>query len=225
MILELPRLLPDELVREIATALAAAPFDDGKLTARGRARDVKNNLQLDYDHPEALRFGPKIIEALRAHRTVKDAVLPHTVLPIRFCKYTAGMSYGEHVDAPTMRKEPNPPARTDLAMTLWLSPRQSYEGGELVIRGSVGERALKGDAGEAVIYPANTLHRVNEVTRGERLVAITWIQSLVRDQAQRGILFDLALAIAGVSSQPHLASDAAALRRARNELIRMWAST
>ncbi|MCC6807512.1 MAG: Fe2+-dependent dioxygenase [Deltaproteobacteria bacterium] len=223
MIVELPDLLPRDTVQTIVADLASAPFEDGKATARGKTKDLKNNLQLTYDHPVAKRWSAHLLKTLSEHRTVKDAALPKTFLPMRFCKYSVGMEYGEHIDAPVMRLDPTAPVRTDLALTVWLTDKQSYDGGELIVRGPLGERALKGDAGSAVIYPASTQHRVAPVTRGERIVAISWVQSMIRLNEQRAILFDLALAIGGASAHPDLASDVKALRRAKNELVRMWA--
>jgi PKHD-type hydroxylase len=225
VILEVPGLISVETATQIAEDLKSAPFDDGKLTARGKARDIKHNLQLDYDHEASVRWGSVIAQAIRDHRTVKDGVLPLTVLPLRFCKYERGMSYGEHIDKPVMRKDPIPPVRTDVAVTIWLTPKSSYDGGELVMRGPFGERAVKGDAGTAVFYPANTWHRVSEVTRGERVVAVSWIQSMVRAAEQRTILFELALSIGGIAGRPDLGRDVLALQRVRNDLLRMWAET
>ena len=130
-----------------------------------------------------------VTDALRSHEVVRAAALPLRIVPPLLSRYAHRERYGNHVDDPVMQT--HRPVRTDLSVTVFLSDPASYEGGELVIVTPAGEDAIKLPAGDAVLYPSTTLHRVEPVTRGERFVAVTWIQSLVRDAAIRDILFDL----------------------------------
>lgn len=222
MIIEVPGLLSASSLAELTAALRGAAFDDGKATAHGAARAVKHNRQLAPEDPLARRWGQAIAAAFSCREDAKNASLPHTIMPFRFRRYQPGMGYGDHVDLPVMATARGP-LRTDLAMTVWISDPGDYDGGELVIHTAFGDRAIKRDAGAAVIYPATMVHRVNPVTRGERLVAISWIQSLVRDPTRRGILADVMRCAAMEGTAVEGDEREGVLQSIQHRLMRMWA--
>jgi PKHD-type hydroxylase len=164
----------------------------------------------------------RILMATLGHdETFRFGVLPHRVADPIFARYRPGMTYGDHVDDPIMGAR-GPRFRTDVSMTVFLNPPESYEGGELVIRTSFGERRVKLAAGDAVAYPSSSLHHVAEVTRGERLVALTWIQSYVRDPARRELLYELNLAREHLLKSAPEAEHTARVDCSYNNLVRMW---
>lgn len=180
-------LNPTELETTIAK-LEMAEFVDGKATAGWHARLVKHNTQLPQGSPALAAVRDLIHAALQRHVLFQMAVRPHIVRPVTISRYDIGMSYGTHVDNALMH---DPLMRSDVSMTIFLSDPTTYKGGELIVEGTQGEAAFKLPAGSAIVYPSSTLHRVEAVTQGVRLAAVTWIQSLVRDPQQREILFDL----------------------------------
>lgn len=176
---------------ELETTIAkleTAEFVDGKATAGWHARLVKHNTQLPQGSPALAIVRDLIDAALQRHVLFQMAVRPQIVRPVTISRYDIGMSYGAHVDNALMH---HPSMRSDVSMTLFLNNPTDYEGGELIIESTQGEAAFKLPAGSAIVYPSSTLHRVEAVTQGVRLAAVTWIQSLVRDPQQREILFDL----------------------------------
>ena len=190
MLLEIPGVLNAAQLEKINQILDQAEFVDGKLTAGMAARRVKRNQEMKQE-PKRMELLIRILVSSLSHNdTFNSAVLPHRMADPIFARYQPGMTYGDHVDDPIMGKS-GPRFRTDVSMTLFLREPESYEGGELVIRTSFGAREVKLAAGDAVIYPSSSLHRVAEVTRGERLVALAWVQSHVRDPAQRELLYEL----------------------------------
>ncbi len=186
-----PLLSPEEVERFVA-GLASATFADGGATASGAAKSVKKNLQVPRSGMESGPLDELFFQALRRNQEFQRFAVPKRVLPPTYSRYEPGMHYGSHVDGAIMGS-PHP-LRTDLAMTLFLCPPHSYDGGELVIEMGFGEQEIKLDAGEAVVYPATTMHRVAPVTRGVRMVAVSWIQSAVADDRLRSILSDLSKA-------------------------------
>jgi PKHD-type hydroxylase len=180
-------LNPTELEAVVAK-LETAEFIDGKATAGWHARLVKHNTQLPKGSPALAVVREIVHAALQRHVLFQMAARPHIIRPMLISRYDIGMSYGTHVDNALMH---DPLMRSDISMTLFLSDPTTYEGGELIIEGTQGEAAFKLSAGSAIVYPSSTLHRVEAVTQGIRLAAVTWIQSLVRDPNQREILFDL----------------------------------
>jgi len=198
------RVLPASEASEITAALETWKFVDGKATAFGMAAQVKKNLQAERGEPTPI--DQHILAALRANQTLTSFAYPKLLAIPQFARYEPGMEYGTHVDGAIMGGGSGTPVfRTDFAMTLFLAPPDSYDGGELIIEDDFGEQEIKLDAGEAVVYSANALHRVAPVTRGVRMVAVTWIQSSVRDERMRQILFDLGRAMdaAGPKVEPH----------------------
>jgi PKHD-type hydroxylase len=182
-------LEPSELDHVLAE-LARQSFVDGQLTAQGGARNVKSNLQLPGTDSAATELGRVVLSALRRNETFQAFALPRRVMPPLFNRYEPGMQYGAHVDGAIMATAADP-MRTDLAMTLFLSPPDSYEGGELILEQSSGEEEVKLASGEALVYSAKCIHRVRSVRSGVRLAAVSWVQSAVRDERVRAILYDL----------------------------------
>jgi PKHD-type hydroxylase len=213
-------LAPDR-VRSLCEALAQAPTYDGKRTAGRSARTVKANRQFDSASPAAAAAADQVLQALQAHDVVREAARPRRWSRVMFSAYDEGMRYGTHVDDAIMAGEP--PLRSDLSWTLFLTPPGDYDGGELVIESSAGENAVKLPAGSIVLYPSTELHRVEPVTRGRRLAAVGWIQSLVRDAAQRELLFDLAGARRVLLEHHGPSREADQLQRVASNLLRMWA--
>lgn len=188
MILCIGEILTPAEIKTITTKLEMAKFVDGKLTAGWQARLVKHNTQLPRESPTLAIVREIISTALQRHNLFQIATRPKLIRPVTVSRYEVEMSYGTHTDNALMQE---PLMRSDISMTLFLSDPDTYIGGELVIESTQGEAAFKLPAGSAIIYPSSTLHRVETVTTGIRLAAVTWIQSLVRDPNQREILFDL----------------------------------
>jgi PKHD-type hydroxylase len=222
MIVRLPRLLDGPSIESIFDRLKPAPWEDGKQTALGKSRLVKNNLVVPIEHDASKAASQLIVERLAKHEAFRAAALPKTVMPFRFCRYDEGMGYGSHLDLPLMVTSGGA-IRSDISMTVFLSTSEDYDGGELVLESDYGEQRIKGLHGECVMYPAGTLHRVEPVTRGRRLVALTWIQSLVRDAGQRRILFDLAQVASGLDADEAQTQRAVLVRKAYYDLMRLWA--
>lgn len=221
MLIEIPELLNSAQVEKIHELLNGASFVDGKLTAGMAASKVKNNEELALE-PELLQRLYRVVMASVGHNAVfRNAALPAKVADFIFARYQPGMRYGDHVDDPIMGQGPK--FRSDVSMTVFLNAPDTYDGGELVIRTPFGDQKVKLPAGHAVVYPSASVHRVAEVTRGERLVALTWIQSFVRDAAQRELLYELN------QSREHLLrtdpeSDVTKnVDRSYVNLLRMWA--
>lgn len=198
------QILSPHEVDEIVSDLGHQTFSDGKLTATGIAKSVKNNLQVGQPGSGAEEgteandtelIDGMVMDALWRNETFQSFALPRRIMAPLFARYNVGMSYGSHVDVAIMGSD-DEPVRSDLAMTIFLSDPATYEGGGLVLEMPFGEQEIKLPAGHALVYPATSLHRVEPVTRGVRLVAVTWIQSLVRDPQLRTVLFDLSIAAA-----------------------------
>jgi len=222
MLLTIPGLLNPAQLNKIREILAGAEFVDGRLTAGFAAARVKRNLELKQD-PERLQRLIRIIMASLAHNeTYSFGALPHRVADPIVARYEPGMTYGDHVDDPIMGTS-GPRFRTDVSMTIFLNPPESYEGGELTVRTPFGDRKVKLPAGDAVIYPSSSLHHVAEVTAGERLVALTWIQSYVRDAARRELLYELNLARESLLKEAPGTETTGYVDRSYANLLRMWA--
>jgi PKHD-type hydroxylase len=209
-------LAPDDLSALRATMGRAELFADGAATAGWRARGRKHNLQAIDSGPvaEALR---RIAAALERNPVFNSAARPKRIVKLLLSRYEPGMAYGTHVDDALMAG-----LRTDLSFTLFVSEPGDCDGGELVIEEPDGERAFKLPAGQLVLYPSTTLHRVEPVTRGVRLVAVGWVRSLVREDAQRTILFDLDQVIAGLRGRISSERALDLALKARSNLLRRW---
>ena len=198
-------LLSAEQVRQYRSLLATVPFNDGKSTAMGMAADVKNNGQAEGAHPQVQQLANALLSTLGNNSHVVSAALPQRIFPPCFNRYSESQTYGYHVDAAIMRiPNTNDVLRSDMSMTVFLSDKDDYEGGELVIQTGFGEQRIKCDAGSAILYPSSSLHKVTPVTKGERLAAITWIQSMVSDQHIRKTLFDLDRSIQSLVNNQHI---------------------
>ncbi|TDU32090.1 PKHD-type hydroxylase [Panacagrimonas perspica] len=177
-------VLDADALQAVRAALMHASFADGASTAGWHASKVKHNLQATHD-----AAAQRVHQALMRHPLFRSAVLPSKLRTPLFSRYLPGMSYGRHVDDAMMGGAM--PLRTDIAITVFLSDPASYDGGELIIESHSGDTRYKLDAGQAIVYPATTIHQVAPVTRGERLAAVLWVQSLVREPSRREILFDI----------------------------------
>lgn len=215
---------------ELATArrvLDEAKFVEGARTARGPAAGRKANLQLDRrTAPSAVaELDRLLVDALCRSDAFNRAVLPRRFTAPLYARYGEGMEYGPHVDNALMGVGGPAPVRADMAITVFLSDPDAYEGGELCVETALGEQTAKLPAGSAVVYPADTLHRVAEVTRGERLVAVTWAQSVVADPAVREVLADLRQAAETVQANAPGSPESLLLARAFANLLRRFAET
>jgi PKHD-type hydroxylase len=221
MLLIVPGVLkPDELALA-RSWLARARFVDGKASAGAAARRVKHNLEAERGAAELGRLDAMVMGNLSRHPVYRGGALPlHAATPL-YIRYQPGMTYGEHLDDPIMGGD-GLMYRSDVAVTVFLNAPEEYDGGELVIRTPAGDQVVKSAAGDAVLYPAGTIHRVNPVTRGERLVAVTWVQSLVRDAARRELLYGLNLAREKLLASAPGAEETAQVNAAYVNLIRMW---
>jgi len=198
------RFLQREEAERVLALLADETFADGRSTAHGQARDVKKNLQTKREGKEFTEVDRIIVPALERHELFQAFALPKRIMQPMYNRYEPGMEYGAHVDNAFMGVGAK--MRTDLSLTIFLNSPETYDGGELMLRLPVGEEPIKLDAGEAVVYPSSSIHRVAPVTRGVRNAAVTWVQSMVRDEYLRTILFDLSTASheAGIHKQPEL---------------------
>jgi len=221
MLLPIPRVLEADELALVRALLAAAPFVDGRLSAGGAARRVKNNEEMDPAAQDLERLNRVVMGSLARHPVYRAGALPlHAASPL-YARYRPGMDYGDHLDDPIMGAG-GVKYRSDIALTVFLNPPDEYDGGELVIRSSAGEQVVKLAAGDAVLYPAGSIHRVSPVTRGERLVAVTWVQSLVRDAARRELLYGLNAAREKLLRDAPEAAETAQVNAAYLNLIRMW---
>jgi PKHD-type hydroxylase len=196
MLLHIPDVLPPGQVAQARALLDRAPWVDGRATAGHQSAQVKDNLQIPEGCPEHQALGEMVLAALERNALFISAVLPLRVFPPLFNRYDPGMTFGAHVDNAIRQVTGTPHRlRTDVSCTLFLAGPEGYEGGELIVEDTYGEQRVKLPAGHAVVYPATSLHRVAPVTRGSRLASFFWIQSMVRDDGQRSLLFDLDMAI------------------------------
>jgi len=226
MLLQIPDLFSPEEVREARALLEAADWEDGRRTAGHRAVNVKQNLQLPLDSPAARRLGDLILEKLAACPAFIAAALPLRVLPPRFNRYEGSGTYGNHVDNAVFPIPGTPVrVRTDISTTLFFSDPDEYDGGELVIEDTFGEHRVKLPAGHLVIYPGSSLHRVTPVTRGTRYASFFWTQSMVRDDSQRRLLFELDVAIQSLTADHPDHGSIDAFTNVYHNLMRQWTVT
>lgn len=225
MLIAIPDVLTRDEVGQLRAALDHAPWQDGRLTAGDQSREVKRNQQLDPASNEALQMGQFILDRLARNPLFMAAALPHRILPPMFNRYQQAETFGIHVDN-AIRSMPRTGERlrADLSMTLFLSEPDEYDGGVLTVEGPYGAQTVKLPAGHMVLYPSTSLHQVTPVTRGARVSSFFWLQSMVRADDQRSILFDLDEAIRSLSAH-HGANSSEALRLTGiyHNLIRMWA--
>jgi len=221
MMLCIPEVLTRAELERMRTVLAGAEFADGRATAGYRGRRVKNNLQLSRENAAGNDMALIVEQALWRNETFGWAVWPKQIRGILFSRYEPGMSYGNHVDNAIMGKANL--WRSDVAFTVFLADPADYDGGELVIESPLGAQEIKLAAGEAVVYPASSVHRVAEVTRGQRLAAVGWVQSQVRDPAQREVLWDLERIKRLMATRLPDAPETDLAFKTQANLLRMWA--
>lgn len=221
MLLTIPDIIDSGQLNIMQQALKDAPFIDGKLSAGKAAQQVKDNQEVDQNSEMAQQLSRILLGNLHHNETFKNAALPHKTATPYFAKYSKGMTYGDHIDDPVMGQEHR--FRCDIACTVFMNNPDEYEGGELTIRTHFGNQTVKLPAGHAVVYPASSLHQVAEVTRGERVVAVTWIQSLIRDPAKRELLYELNLAREKLMQDKPDADETAQVDHSYTNLVRMWA--
>ena len=211
----LENVLSQDQIEKVKKLILNESFIDGKATS---TLPSKNNLQLPADSPVCQEAGAVVTEALKAHELFNLAAHPQFILPPLFSRYEEGMEYPDHVDRAIMRGR-----RTDISVTVFLNEPETYSGGELVIDTGCGEQSYRLKAGDAISYPSTTMHHVAQVTQGTRLVAVVWVQSLVRDPAKRQILFDLGSAVNLLSLAQSCCRDT--VLQSYWNLMRLWAET
>lgn len=224
MLLSIPEVLKPQEAAEFRAALDAADWVDGRITAGYQSAKAKHNAQLPEDHPLARELGQRILDRLAGNSLFVSAALPLKIYPPLFNCYRDGQHFGTHVDnavrgiAGTAHR-----VRTDVSATLFLTPAEDYDGGELLVEDTYGAKSVKLPAGHMVLYPATSLHQVRPVTRGARIAAFFWIQSMVRDDGQRSLLFDMdnAIRLLGRDVPDH--PSGVQLTGVYHNLLRRWA--
>lgn len=214
-------LAAEDLVR-VRGELEEIAWSPGKRTAGAAARGVKENLQADGSDPRVKALERFVVDALRRHPLFEIAARPARLSRLLFSRYEPGMTYGAHTDDALMGTGDDK-LRTDLAFTVFLADRETYEGGELVVDSALGEQAIGLDAGDAILYPAGSIHHVAPVTRGVRLAAVGWVQSHVSDVTQRETLFDLSVTRSRLAQAGVAREDLLQLDKSISNLLRMWA--
>jgi PKHD-type hydroxylase len=224
MLLQIPDVLTSKEVEHARKLLEAADWIDGKVTAGHQSAGAKDNMQLPEGHPTAEELGGLIIAALERNSLFMSCALPLKVFPPLFNRYQEGQAFGSHVDNAIRQVSGTPHRiRTDLSATLFFSQPDEYDGGELTIEDTYGVHDVKLTAGDLILYPSSSLHHVRPVTRGTRLASFFWIQSMVRDDGQRTLLFDLDLAIQRVSQEIPGHETVLQLTNVYHNLLRQWA--
>lgn len=226
MLLQIPGVLTDTQVAECRRRLDAAEWIDGRATAGHQSAQAKNNMQLPEDHPTAKQLGDIVLSALANNPLFISAALPLKIFPPLFNRYQGGQSFGNHVDNAIRQVRGTPHRiRTDLSATLFLSAPEDYDGGELSIEDTYGVQQVKLPAGHMVLYPASSLHHVRPVTRGARIASFFWIESMVRDDGERTVLFDLDTAIQRIARDAPGHPGVVQLTSVYHNLLRRWANT
>lgn len=226
MLLRVPDVLTPGDLAKCRERLAAAPWGDGRVTAGHQSVKVKENLQLSQDSAEARELGALVVAALERSPLFISGALPKQVFPPLFNKYEPGMAFGAHVDNAIRQIHGTPRRiRTDVSATLFISAPEAYDGGELFVEDTYGTHSVKLPAGDMILYPATSLHRVAPVTGGSRVAAFFWIQSMVKDDGERTLLFNLDRAIMQLGrsapDQPALVQ----LTAIYHNLVRKWGET
>lgn len=224
MLLPIPDVLTVEQISRAREVFAQAEWVDGRATAGHQSARTKNNLQLPENHPAARQLGEMILEALGRNALFISAALPSRVFPPLFNRYEGGQAFGTHVDnAIRQIAGSGHRIRTDLSATLFFAQPDEYDGGELVVEDTFGMHTVKLPAGHMILYPATSLHHVRPVTRGARLASFFWIQSMVRDDGTRTMLFDLDMAIQGLNRDVPDHPSAVQLTGVYHNLLRRFA--
>lgn len=223
MLVAIPEVLTAAQVAEARKVLDAAEWVDGRISAGHQGAHVKDNVQLPPGSPAARQVGEMINNALRAHKVFMSAALPLHVLPPMFNSYEGGQTFGTHIDG-AIRILPNGQRiRTDLSCTLFLSAPEDYDGGELTIEDTYGTKTVKLPAGHLILYPSTSLHQVTPVTRGRRVCSFFWLQSMVRDNGHRAMLYDMDVAIQRLGAENPIHPSVISLTGLYHNLLRHWA--
>ncbi|HEX5279489.1 MAG TPA: Fe2+-dependent dioxygenase [Micropepsaceae bacterium] len=226
MLLQIPRLLDSNQLAECRDALTGANWTDGRATAGYLSNAVKHNQQIAESDPVARRLGKLILDALDGNQVFISAALPLKIVPPLFNRYAGGQHYGGHVDGAVRPVYGTPHrVRTDLSATIFLSAPEEYDGGELVIEDGSGSRRIKLPAGDMVLYSGTSVHRVEPVTRGNRLASFFWIQSMVREDAKREVLFSIDNALQRLGRDVPGHQSLVEIAGAYHNLLRLWSDT
>ncbi len=224
MLLAIPDVLTAEQVAQARGLLAAAEWVDGRVTAGHQSSRAKDNMQIPEGHPAARQLGEMILNALGQNALFISSALPSKVFPPLFNRYSGGQSFGTHVDnAIRQVTGTSSRIRTDLSATLFLAYPDEYDGGELVVEDTYGTHSVKLPAGHMVLYPSTSLHHVRPVTRGARVSSFFWIQSMVREDSRRTLLFDLDMAIQRLNRDVPEHASAVQFTGVYHNLLRQWA--
>lgn len=225
MLLHIPNVLTGGQVADFRRKLDAADWTDGRETVGSLGAQVKRNLQLPDTSPLKRELGEILLVALAKHPLFFSAALPLKYLPPRFNRYADGGEYGFHVDGAVMNLSHGEQLRSDVSCTLFLAEPGEYDGGELIVCDTYGEHEVKLPAGDAIVYPSSSLHRVAPVTRGARIASFFWVQSMVRDDASRCLLFELDASIERLRGSGADAEAVLQLTGVYHNLLRRWAET
>ena len=225
MLLHIPGILDAEQVARIRQRLEAAQWTDGRETVGAQGAQVKRNVQLPVASPLRAELAAEVLAALAANPLYHAAVLPAKTMPPRFNRYEGGGEYGMHVDGAAMALGDGEWLRSDVSCTLFLADPDGYDGGELVVSDTYGEHEVKLPAGDLIVYPSDSLHRVEPVTRGARLAAFFWVQSLVRDAQRRRLLLELDGGIQQLTASGAEREALLRLTGVYHNLLRQWSET
>ena len=221
MVAVIPQLLSKDQVRTIATKLFSIPFADGAMSGGVLGAEIKKNTQVPPNSPQYRELAELVMAAMRQNEAFNLNAMPRRILSPIFNSYKQGERYDRHIDAALMG--PYPGMRTDLSITIFLNAPEAYKGGELVLESPFGEHEFKLAPGDAVLYPTHYMHRVNPITTGRRLAAVTWIESMIPDPQQREVLGDLAQAVDILMRDKRDGEVILKLEKGRLNLMRMWA--
>ena len=222
MMLHVPGVLSPDQVRQMRVALDAAPWTDGRETVGDQGAQVKRNRQLPEQSPVGRELGKTVLAALARNALFFSAALPLRFVPPLFNRYEGGENYGVHVDGAVRAVPGGEQLRTDLSCTLFLCEPEDYDGGELEVIDTYGSHEVKLPAGDLILYPASSLHRVHPVTRGARVCSFFWLQSMVRSDQQRGMLFELDQSIQTLRARLGECEETVALTGHYHNLLRLW---
>ena len=228
MLVHIPNVLTPDQVRHCREVMARANWVDGRVTAGHQSAQVKRNLQLPENTPEARELGDMVLAALNRNPLFMSAVLPKTIFPPLFNRYDADgeMNFGSHVDN-AIRTIPgtNVRVRTDVSSTLFLSSPGEYDGGELVVEDTYGAHSVKLPAGDMIVYPGTSVHHVTKVTRGSRIASFFWTESMIADVTRRAMMFDLDMSIIRLNADHPEHPSVVSLTSLYHNLLRQWAET
>jgi PKHD-type hydroxylase len=225
MLLHIPDVLSREQVMQMRAMLDAADWTDGRETVGAQGAQVKRNQQLPDASPLRQQLGQLVLAALARNPLYHAAALPLRTLSPRFNRYQGGGQYGFHVDGAVMALSGDAQLRSDVSCTLFLSEPDEYDGGELIVNDTYGEHEVKLPAGDLIVYPSSSLHRVTPVTRGARVASFFWVQSLIRDDSRRRLLFELDASIQRLTQTGADAASLLQLTGVYHNLLRQWAET